>query len=220
MVSIPSEQLKTLRSYFSAANKRKYSKGEIIIEGYEPQEEIFFIEKGCVKIYTISDDGVCNVYLIKSVGDLMPVVSLLTSQENQRYYEALTNVTVRHISKVQFEADLQTNPRLGYAVLQCALSVARDTAKTVHNLEISDSRKRIISRLLFLHGRFGAVEKRGRLLLSVPVGHQDLADSLNMTRDTANRIVSDLAKEGLVLKTRGRIYLLDREKLAEEVAGV
>lgn len=59
------------------------------------------------------------------------------------------------------------------------------------------ARGRIIAELISLAERFG--ESHGnRILIEAPITHQDIADSINMTRETASRALEQLFEERLM----------------------
>lgn len=218
-MTVPHGDNAVLATYFADAREKLYSKGEVIIEGDSTSTDIYFIVAGYIKGYAISDEGEYHLSIIKGPTDLMPLASVFDSRENLLYYEAMTDVVLRGISETDFETALETQASLSLATLKKALGVLRDYIKRLQNLEISDARSRIIYRLIFLLERFGAESKDGRHVIFLPVTYPDLADSLNLTRDTVNRIVSQLAKEGVVSKSRSRLTITDLGKLKQEIAG-
>lgn len=212
------EAVATLRSYFLQGRERLYQKGEVVLEGDVKSEQVAFIESGFVKAYGIGCGGNCELITMHGADELIPLTNVLMQDENPLYYEAMTDVAVHTMTKSVFEADLQANPELSMATLQQSVLLLRDVTKRVQTLEIQDSRKRIVTRLLFLLSRFGASSKNAREVLFAPLNYQDLADALNLTRETVNRVVRQMVQEGLVAKTRGRLIILNKSRLMQEVA--
>lgn len=209
-----------LRTYFADARAKLFQKGELIIEGQSPPNKIYMVESGFVKGYSITHEGSYNLIIIKSGGDLMPLASLFDGEESQLYYEAITDVLVRPAPKDRLEKDMLNDHQLALAVAKKSLQLLRDYSSRLHNLEIADARRRIIYRLLFLSRRFGAASKKGHHVIFAPVNHQDLADAINLTRETANRVVRQLVDEGVVLKRRDHLTIVDLTKLSAEVEGL
>lgn len=209
-----------LRAYFAGAPARSYKKGEVIVQGDQPSEFVYFISSGYVKGYTISDDGSYSLLVIKGVNDLFPLVTLFDSSKSPVYYEAVTDMVVHRVSEPEFRVATEINSSLTLATLKKTLDIMRDYTQRMQNLTIADARTRIICRLLFLLDRFGASSKPGREVIFLPITYPDLADSLNLTRETVNRIVSRLATEGLLVKSHGRVTITDKQKLQAEIAGI
>jgi len=84
-------------------------------------------------------------------------------------------------------------------------------------LEFRSARGRVIAELLFLSERFG--EKHGKdVLINAPITHQDIADSINMTQETASRALELLFKEGLMGQKDHLFTVMDLTKLHEALS--
>src|SRR6478609_8759641 len=76
------------------------------------------------------------------------------------------------------------------------------------NLEYRTVRERLVSFLLTMSGRFGTETAKG-LVIEVPLRHQDIASSINASRETASREISALERKGLITTKNSHIVLLD-----------
>jgi len=81
------------------------------------------------------------------------------------------------------------------------------------NLEYRTVRERLICFLLNTADRFGEAGVKGRILINVPLKQQDIASSINATRETTSRELVRLERLGLVSTTHSKITLLDPKKL-------
>jgi CRP/FNR family transcriptional regulator len=79
-------------------------------------------------------------------------------------------------------------------------------SERILNLEYRTAKERIVSFLLTMANRFGTRTSQG-LLIEAPLRHQDIASSINATRETTSREISALEKKGLVSKDKS-LYLL------------
>jgi len=80
------------------------------------------------------------------------------------------------------------------------------------NLEYRTVRERLISFLLTMSSRFGEKTKDG-LFINVPLRQQDIASSINASRETTSRELTYLERHGLVRVDRPYLTLLDVKKL-------
>jgi CRP/FNR family transcriptional regulator len=55
--------------------------------------------------------------------------------------------------------------------------------------------------------------KDGRLLIEIPMTHQDIANAIGTTRETVNRMLNQLRKEGIVATDRMGFVIHDLEAL-------
>jgi CRP-like cAMP-binding protein len=66
--------------------------------------------------------------------------------------------------------------------------------------------------MLFLSERFGK-SHGSQIIINAPITHQDIADSINMNRETASRVLEDLFKEQLIGQEEHLFTILDPLKL-------
>ena len=81
-------------------------------------------------------------------------------------------------------------------------------SERILNLEYRSVRERIISFLITMSGRFGTETADGTLI-EVPLRHQDIASSINATRETTSRELSALERKDLILNKQSMILLKD-----------
>ena len=55
-----------------------------------------------------------------------------------------------------------------------------------------------------------------RLTFNLPMTHQEFANSIGTTRETANRLLNQLTKENLLEVDRNRIIIYDLQALKEQ----
>jgi CRP/FNR family cyclic AMP-dependent transcriptional regulator len=76
------------------------------------------------------------------------------------------------------------------------------------NMEYRSVRERLVSFLLTMSERFGKESEEG-LVIEVPLRHQDIASSINASRETASREVAALERKNLISNKRSYIILKD-----------
>src|SRR5205085_5930057 len=93
-------------------------------------------------------------------------------------------------------------------LLDMTLEMYRLHGERILTLEYRTVRERIISFLLTMGKRFGKQTDTG-LLIEVPLRHQDIASSVNASRETTSRELAALERKGLLKSRRSYIVLLD-----------
>jgi len=88
----------------------------------------------------------------------------------------------------------------------------RGHSQRILNLEYRSVDERLISFLLITAERFG-IESPDGLLIDVPLKHQDIASSINASRETTGRAIARLEKRGLITNHQTRFVLHDIKKL-------
>lgn len=189
---------KSISSYFSDGLEMKLSNGETIISGLDEPSGVYFIKQGFVKAYSTSQDGHANLLLIHEAGEFIPLPWALNGTHiTGLSYEAMSDVVLMKSSKDKLRIAMGNNGWLTQEVLNQAVNVIAVYTCRIQILEFRSARGRIIAELLLLADRFGKSQEVG-IVIDAPITHQDIADSINMNRETASRALGLLFEEGLV----------------------
>lgn len=190
-----------------------FAKDETIIDDTDEPEGVYLIKQGFVKAYSISQAGHNNLLLIHEVGEFIPLPWALDGAHTTGlYYTAMTNVTALRASKDKLRSAMGNNSWLSQEMLRQAVNILAVYTQRIQTLEFRSARGRIIAELLYLAKRFG--KPRGRkVFIDAPITHQDIADSINMSRETASRALALLSKEGLVDQIDHVFTVLDMPRL-------
>jgi CRP/FNR family transcriptional regulator len=205
-------QLQQLISLFHTGVRHSYSKGEFIIRPGETPPGIFFIESGLVKIYDTTKYGEENLLIFRKSEDLLATTWALTGIDRHIIYTAVVPTVVWQISSEKFLEFLQKHPKASMVVLEKVVDMYRLHSERILNLEYRTVRERLISFLLTTAARFGTKVEKG-ILIEVPLRHQDIASSINSSRETTSREMAYLERRGLVCDEQFFITLLDINKL-------
>lgn len=188
-----------------------YRKGEFIIRPGEKPPGVFYIESGIVKAYDITKYGEENLLIIRKEHELFPLIWAITGQERHVIYEALSPVTVWRIDRGDFLNHIEKKSDTLAALLDMTVEMYRIHSERIINLEYRTVRERLISFLLTMSQRFGKETIMG-MTINVPLRQQDIASSINASRETTSRELTALEKKGLI-STQGLIVLKDPAKL-------
>jgi len=188
----------SITAHFGEGTLKHFLKDEIIVQGNEKPEAVYLIESGYVKAYSISQQGQQNLLLIHGKDEIMPLPWALDGpQKVGIFYEAMSKVTMLRSSKNYLRAAMGNNSWLAEQILRQLINTFTVYAQRIQNLGYRLPRERVIACLLDLGTRFG--ERDGLdLIIKAPVTHQDIADSTNMTRETASRALELLFKDKLI----------------------
>lgn len=185
-------------AHFSDGFLMTFNRGQTIVSGLEEPEGVYLIKQGFVKAYSVSRDGNINLLLIHKVGEFVPLPWALDGEHTTGlYYEAMSDVTVLRSSKDNLRMAMGTNAWLAQEILKQAVSIITIYTMRIQALEFRTARDRTIAELIYMERRFGRHYSSGSII-DAPITHQDIADSINMTRETASRALEQLFSEGLV----------------------
>ncbi len=205
-------QVTALVNQFKEGTRLTYKKGEYIIRPGEAPSAIFYIEGGLVKAYNISKYGEENLLIIRKEHEIFPLIWAITGQEREIIYQALAPTIVWRISPQQYLTFLHNHPAALPPLLDMVTEMYRIHSERLLNLEYRTVRERLISFLITMSNRFGKETDAG-VVIEVPLRHQDIASSINASRETASREISALERKGLISSKDTFIVLKDLPKL-------
>lgn len=201
-------QVAALVKLFKSGTKLTYRKGEFIIRPGEAPSAVFYIEEGLVKAYNISKYGEENLLIIRREHEIFPLIWAITGQERDIIYQAMVPSTVWRISPQIYLTFLHNHPAALPPLLDMVTEMYRIHSERLLNLEYRTVRERLVSFLLTMANRFGK-EKDDGTVIEAPLRHQDIASSINASRETASREIAALERKGLIKSKNGNIVLLD-----------
>lgn len=200
-------------AHFSDGSRMKFSKNEGLIHANEEPQGVYLIKSGFVKAYSISRTGNENLLLIHQAGDFIPLPWALDGEHTTGLrYEAMSDVHVLRTSKERLRSSMGDNPWLAQQVMSQTVSMLGLYTQRIQTLEYRSARGRVISELIHLAERFGKNHDQ-EVLINAPITHQDIADSINMTRETASRAIELLFEEGLMGQDEHLFTVKDMPKM-------
>ncbi len=203
-----------LVSFFHKGTQLSYKKNESIIRAGDDPQGIYYITSGFVKAYSITKYGEENVLIIRQHDDIFPLIWAFTGLHRDVTYEAMSDTTLWRVARSELLSYLKTNEHVVAAILDMAVEAYRLHSERVNNLEYRTVRERIASFLLTHADRFGVQGKHG-ISIKAPIRRQDIAASINASRETTSRELTLLARHGYILLDGGEIEILQPSKLKE-----
>jgi len=207
-----SRQFASLVKVFRSGTKLTYRRGEYIIRPGEQPSSIFYIEEGLVKAFNISKYGEENLLIIRKKQEIFPLIWALTGQEREIIYQAITPTIVRRIDRQKYLDYLNSHPTALLPILDMVTEMYRIHSEHILNLEYRTVRERLVSFLIMMSERFGEQVEDG-LKIDVPLRHQDIASSINASRETASRELAKLEQRRLLKTKHFYITLSDIDAL-------
>jgi len=178
----------------------------------EAPSAVFYIHEGLVKAFNISKYGEENLLIIRQNKEIFPLIWAITGQEREIIYQALSPTSVWRIDREQYLDYLQNHSEVLPPLLDMAIENYRRHSERILNLEYRTVRERLVSFLLTMSTRFGKRTREG-IVIDVPLRQQDIASSINSSRETTSRELAYLERKGLIKLVSPRIILKDVEKL-------
>lgn len=208
------KQHKALVDAFRGGSPLTYKKGEFIIRPGDTPQGVFYIQRGLVKAYDITKYGEENLLIIRKENEIFPLIWSITGEGKHVIYEALSEVKVLRLDQKTFQGLLQKDTSLISPLMDIIIEMYRVHSERIMNLEYRTVRERLIAFLLIMAQRFGVKTAQG-VRIEAPLKHQDIASSINATRETTGRELANLARKDLIVTQNSHITLKDTRKLGD-----
>ncbi|OIO36675.1 MAG: hypothetical protein AUJ74_01075 [Candidatus Omnitrophica bacterium CG1_02_44_16] len=202
----------------AVANDKTIPKKEII---YTPEDEggvMFILKKGRVKVFKRSADGKMITLAILKDGDIFGAMSEINTGASGAYAETLEDSYICSIRQQDFYKLVQGTPKVAMGIIRKINQKLQDAEDRIADLVFRDVPGRIASVLLKLAERFGKDSPSGTQI-SFKITHQELADMVGTTRETATVILNELKEDEVLLIEDKHITVID-EKALKDWAGM
>jgi CRP/FNR family transcriptional regulator, cyclic AMP receptor protein len=207
--------MENIREFITRYPAKTYKKGETILLKDEKPDHIFIIESGFVKTYSITKNGDERLVSIDRKGDDFPIgYALGLIEKSEYFYEAFSKCTVRLVPQNEYleylhgDIDRMYNQQVRLTILLLA------TLSRVHALEQPNAREKIAHTLVYMADKLGVMLRPNKSRLKIDVTQQEIANSLGLTRETANIELKKLETMKIIQHSR-KSYVLYMEKLKD-----
>lgn len=181
----------------SVMSYKKVKKRAILFYEDDPCTAIYLLEQGVVKVYKTTEDGREQIVNVLHEGDLFPHVGMFGGSPYPATAEAMEECSLYSINVQELTTMLTGNTALCLRLLQILEGKIRDLQRRLSDVLSKDMKEKIMNTLTSLACSRGEADHDG-YLLRMELTHQDIADMVGTTRETASRIVSQLKREGRV----------------------
>lgn len=212
MLATLKQMAELVEIFRSKGIKQVYRKGDFIIRPGDTPSGVHYVYQGLVKAYDITKYDEENLLIIRKEDEIFPLIWAITGIERHVIYQALAPTTTLCLSREHFLEYINDRPEALAPIVDLTIEMYRLHSERILNLEYRTVRERIISFLLTMSQRFGKQTPEG-LLIEAPLRHQDIASSVNATRETTSRELSALERKGLLVNKQSLILLKDLDAL-------
>ncbi|MDY7041163.1 MAG: Crp/Fnr family transcriptional regulator [Chloroflexota bacterium] len=209
-------------------NERTFSTGQVILSEGDPCQAVYLVAQGVVRTRRMSLEGREHVIAYLGPGESVNFVPVLDGSPALNTVDALTNVTLYAIPCDYFRQIVHDHQEVALAVLEYLAAEVRHLTDMVEDLALHPVRTRLARFLLtqvstepsLLSGpaetaeaTTGSESPRRRWT------QEEIAAHIGTVREMVGRTLRAFANEGLVRRERGRIVVVDRERLEREAIG-
>lgn len=194
---------------------KKFPKGAFIVNQNETGSTMYLLVSGRVKVSLASPDGKELALNYLEAPGHFGEMSLVDAEPRSADVIAVTAVELFSLDAKDLASAIQINPRLALSLIATLSRRLRHTIARLEDMAFHDASHRVMR--VLLNVATASYEARGVPMIQ-GLTHYDIATLAGTSRETASRIISSLAKEG-VLTTKGRKIVVDMIRLREHLEG-
>jgi CRP-like cAMP-binding protein len=199
----------------AAAPMKTYAAGELLYSPHNPVETLFILKRGRVRIFRVSADGRALTTAIITPGTVFGEMVLLGQHMYDNFAEALDEAVVCVMSRPDVHRFLLADQRIAARIAEILGRRLAEMERRLCDNVFKSVPQRTAGTLATLagqHRRYGLGSRAPQIVLT----HEQIAALVGTSRETATKVLGDFADRGMIRLGRGRITLLDTERLARE----
>lgn len=195
------EELEELANF---ASERSFMSNEFIILDGDAPEWFYLVTEGRVKVLKHASSGKEFIIAFFGPGEMVGEVAVFENRPYPASAQAVTETKVIGMRREDFLAFIAHHPQVALRIINVLGERLREAHSRLRDLAGERVDQRVASVLLMLFNKFGA---------NLPFTRQEIADMAGTTTETTIRLMSRL-REGMIIRsTRGKITILNKEKL-------
>lgn len=204
-----------IEEFFGQYNLRHYSKGQILLLNGDETDYVYHLISGKVKQYDVSyrgDEVILNVFKPPA---FFPMSLAINKGVNPYIYEAETDIEIRQAPANEVVEFVKANPDVLLDLLSRVYRGVDGLLGRVVHLMSSSARSRLLYELIIECRRFGKDQPAGGCVITL--NEKDLGARAGLSRETVNREVSKLKKDGLIKVSHNNFLVKDVAELEHKL---
>jgi CRP/FNR family cyclic AMP-dependent transcriptional regulator len=200
------------RRLLASTHRRRFARREVLFHEGDPGDTLHLIDKGRVAVRITTPLGDVATLGVLGPGECVGEMALLATGHRGATVIALEKTETLSLHRDQFDELRRQNPAVDrFLVDILAAEVRRLDAQLMEALFLPVER-RVLRRLLALTDVYtGDANGKG---VEIPLTQDDLASLAGTSRATVNRVLRQAEEAGWVSLGRGRIRVIDHDRLA------
>lgn len=191
-----------------ASLEKTFSEGQTVFHEGKPSESVWFVIEGRVHLLHYLSDGRVQGTCVMTPGETFCCLPALDRGTYPATAVAATKARILQIPTNLFHELMGKTPQFLQETL-CVFSGRLRQVEAKGCLAHDPVERRIAQALLVLKKKFGD---------TIPLTRQEIAELAGTTVETVIRTTSRFQQEGWIRSSRGKIQLLEPERLAELVS--
>jgi CRP-like cAMP-binding protein len=187
--------------------------GSVVLQQGAPVEGLLLVGRGRARLERIAADGRAVPLGYRGSGDVLSESCFCRAKVHTESAIAMEELEVIRVPIATVDALIAADPAFAAAVMALLITRQRETEERIESMLFRNVEGRLAEFLLKAADRWGVPSPKGTLI-SAPITHLEIAQSIGSTRETVTLTLGALRREGLLDVAGRRLIVKDREALA------
>lgn len=190
----------------------EFKKGAAVFKEGETLSGVYVIKKGICKLTKLNSSG--RVHIVKLVveGDLLGQRSLMSDEPTNLTAEALNDLTVSFIPKLEIVNYIKSNPYFSLDIIKKLSNRLRESDNGIVNMAQKSVKQRLAETLLYVKESFGENENG---MLNVVLTREEYANIIGTATAVVIRLLSQFKQDNLISAVGKQIKIENINALRE-----
>ena len=207
----PAEAIERL---VAAGRIEKLARGEVLSRRGELVADLAVLLDGSLDVSVTSSEGKRLIQAVLEAGQIMNLIPVLDQLPTIHDASAHTDLLVLLINRESFLAESDRDPRVSRALMRILCLRSRVLYASLVEAAFLPLRVRCARVLHSLMSQYGV--KRGESIeISLKLSQEELADMIGRTRQSVNKELKALEREGVLHMAYSHFVILDERALTE-----
>jgi CRP-like cAMP-binding protein len=194
-------------SMANAVVKRRYKRGELIVEQGKKSNTLYILLSGRARVLTSHTRGREVILATIGQGDYIGEMSLIDNEPHSASVRAEAQTDVLLLGSSEFARCMPESNSVAFAVLRGLTQRLRRADRNIESLALMDVYGRVARVLL----EAAMPDLNGQLLIREKISRQDIAKMVGASREMVSRVMKDLEERGFIeTLEHGSIQIKDR----------
>jgi CRP/FNR family transcriptional regulator len=184
--------------------ERRFQPDEFVFWEGDAPDYFYIVVEGRIKVLKYASSGKEFIIAFFGPGEMFGEVAVFENKSYPASAQAVAATRILGIQKDKYLSFLSNRPRVTLSTINVLGGRLRDAQNRLKDLAGERVEQRLARTLLMLSAKLGP---------TLPFTRQELADMAGTTTETAIRITSQLKERRIIHSGRGKITILDVDKL-------
>lgn len=189
-------------SVADAVVKRRFKRGEVIVEQGKKTNALFILLNGRARVITADSRGREVILATLQPGDHIGEMSLIDNEPHSATVRAEVQTDVLMLGRAEFARCLPENSSMAYAIMHGLVQRLRYADRKIESLALMDVYGRV-ARALLEFAADNTCPESGEMLIRDKISRQDIAKMVGASREMVSRVMKDLEERGFIQTQEG-----------------